>query len=429
MVIGNNVWLNRLATLLLLLTVVGCTTLSRGNAVPPEQYANSSIQGMPDVRYKIYSQAGIDKMLSDIRKGMNDPGFVRNASTTNFLALSGGGDNGAFGAGLLSGWTARGDRPVFSLVSGVSTGAMIAPFAYLGSDYDYVLRRVFTQVDQQDIFVTQGLFGILFGDAYADTTPLYGLIQTYVTPELMEKIAYEYKHNNRWLLVATTNLDAGVPVVWNMGELASVGTPESLKLFRKVLLASAAIPGAFPPVMIDVMVGDTQYQEMHVDGGASTEVFIYPSALGAAAIKQGVMSPDQTRNAYIIRNSRLDAQWRQIERNTLTIMGRAVDQLIQAQGFGDLYRNYLITKRDKMDFNLAYIGSDFNAPHASDFDRKYMDSLYKYGYDLALAGYPWAKLPPGYDIATDTSVANQVQIQQQLLKKYRRSTKNVNQKR
>lgn len=417
----NIAWFGRLLGLVLLISVSACTTLTRGNAVPSGMLSQSEIQGMPDVRYKIDSTSGIDEMVNDIRQGINAPGNSTNADVTNYLALSGGGDNGAFGAGLLCGWTARGDRPQFNLVSGVSTGSMIAPFAFLGSDYDYVLRRVFTEVDQSNIFTTNGLVGVLFGDAYADTTPLYGLIQEYVTPELMRKIAYEYQHNNRWLLIATTNLDAGVPVIWNMGKLAAVGTPESLKLFRKILLASAAIPGAFPPVMVDVMVGNKHYQEMHVDGGASTEVFIYPSALGEMITTNKILSKHRVRNAYVIRNARLDSQWRQIERSTLTIMGRAVEQLIQVQGFGDLYRNYLITKRDGMDFKLAYIGSDFNTPHPDDFDRKYMDALFTYGYNLGVAGYPWATIPPGFDKALDASVKDQVEIQRKVLQNYRQS--------
>lgn len=414
-----NRWTSFITFVLLAASVFssGCTTLARQASVPPALHGQEEIQGMPGVRYTIYTKAGIQAIINDIRQGMQDPGAYVNPKQANYLALSGGGDNGAFGAGLLTGWTERGDRPTFNLVTGVSTGAMIAPFAFLGSDYDFVLKRTFTEVDQGDVFINLGLRGALFGDAFADTSPLYKLISDYVTPDLLQKISYEYQYRDRWLLVATTNLDYGVPVIWNMGKLASFGTPESLQLFRNILLASAAIPGAFPPVMIDVMADGKHYQEMHVDGGATAELFLYPGALGAMSLREGVISRYKNRQAYIIRNARLDSEWRQIERNTLSIMGRAVDQLIQTQGMGDIYRTYLVTKRDHVGFNLAYIGPDFNVPHKQEFDRKYMTALFNYARELSLAGYPWAHVPPGLDTPVNEAVNKQAAIERQILKK------------
>ena len=399
--------------------LAACTTLDRKNAVPQALTTESYIEGMPGVRYKIWSRSGIQAMIDDIRRGHDKPMALMDPNNASYLALSGGGDNGAFGAGLLTGWSERGDRPEFRLVTGVSTGAMIAPFAFLGSDYDYVLKRTFTDVDQKDIFIELGLTGALFGDAFADTSPLYKLISEYVTPELLQKIAYEYTVRDRWLVIATTNLDAGVPVMWNMGKLATFGTPESLQLFRKILLASAAIPGAFPPVMIDVMAEGKHYQEMHVDGGATTELFLYPSALSVMGLQEGIVSPYKNRQAYIIRNARLDSEWRQTERNTLSIMGRAVEQLIQSQGGGDIYRTFVVTQRDGVGFNLAYIGPDFKTPHKQEFDRHYMNSLFNYARDLSRAGYPWAHNPPGFNLPVNEAVSLQVKRQQQALKAYR----------
>lgn len=409
---------NRLFMSLLLLSLTACTTLSRQSAVPPSLHGKEQVIGMPGIRYQGFSEHGINAMLKDIQSGIAKDGFQDTQSVSAYLSISGGGDNGAFGAGLLTGWTERGDRPVFNLVTGVSTGALIAPFAYLGPDYDYVLKRVYTEIKADDIFINLGLMGALFGDSLADTTPLYRLISEYVDEQLLEKIAYEYQIHNRWLLVATTNLDAGTPAIWNMGKLAAVGTPESLKLFRKILLASAAIPGAFPPVMIDVEAEGKSYQEMHVDGGASVEVFLYPAALGAEARRRGIVSSVRKRQEYIIRNARLDSEWKEIQRNTLSILGRAVNQLIQAQGYGDLYRIYQTAQRDHVGFNLAYIGPDFNAPHSEEFDRKYMTALYQYGHKLGAAGYPWAKYPPGYEYALDQDVRKQVVLQQQALRRY-----------
>ncbi|MFM8340357.1 MAG: patatin-like phospholipase family protein, partial [Fluviibacter sp.] len=192
-------------------------------------------------------------MVNDLRESQQRLGAKKLKGTGSYLSIYGGGDNGAFGAGLLAGWTKRGDRPVFNLVPGVSTGALIAPFAYLGPQYDDVLQYVYTQVTPDMIFKKRGLMAAVFEDSIGDTTPLYALISQHINADFMKQVATEYRDNGRWLLVGTTNVDAGVPVVWNMGKIASIGTPEALELFKRVMLASASIPGAFPPVMFDAV--------------------------------------------------------------------------------------------------------------------------------------------------------------------------------
>lgn len=404
--LGKNLMISYNFTIRFLLLVSiailgGCASLSREHAVPPELHGQEQIGNMPGVRYQALSKAGIEKILNDIKESTEAKKGSSKSDIANYLSISGGGDNGAFGAGLLTGWTAHGDRPTFDLVTGVSTGALIAPFAYLGSEYDPVLKAVYTETQPSDIFLERGLLGALFGEAMGDTTPLFRLITKYIDADLLKKIGDEYSRSNRWLLVATTNLDTGTPVIWNMSKLAQIGTPDALTLFRKILLASAAIPGVFPPVMIDVVADDKNYQEMHVDGGATMSVFLYPAALGAVAREEHVVSSAKNRKAYIIRNSRIDADWREIDRDTLSIMGRAVSQLIQSQGYGDLYRIYQTTQRDHVAFNLAYIGADFNFQHVREFDRPYMNALFQYSYQLGKAGYPWAHSPPGYNAPID----------------------------
>lgn len=407
----------KLATSLMILATAsllsGCGTLTRDRAVPPELHGQEQIGDMPGVRYQALSKHGIDKILADIKSSVDASQTTSKSDIANYLSISGGGDNGAFGAGLLTGWSEHGDRPKFDLVTGVSTGALIAPFAYLGPDYDPVLKSVYTEVQPNDIYLERGLLGALFGEALGDTTPLFRLISKHIDADLLKKIADEYTRTNRWLLVATTNLDTGTPVIWNMGKLAQIDTPEALMLFRKILLASAAIPGVFPPVMIDVIADGKNYQEMHVDGGATMSVFLYPAALGAAARQQNVVATSKNRKAFIIRNSRIDADWKETERDTLSIMGRAVAQLIQSQGYGDLYRIYQTTQRDHVEFNLAYIGADFKFPHAREFDRAYMNALYQYSYQLGKAGYPWAHTPPGYNAPIDEETERQSQRNQE----------------
>jgi predicted acylesterase/phospholipase RssA len=160
-----------------------------------------------------------------------------------------------------------------------------------------------------------------------------------------------------------------------MGAIARAArdNPQALDLFRRILLASAAIPGAFPPTMIAVEVNGKPHEEMHVDGGTSRQLFLYPVNLRDAAQQEHIrVFAERPRKAYLIRNARLDPDWASVERSTLTIAGRAISSLIQTQGVGDLYRLSLLAQKDRLDFNLAYIGADFTAEHQEDFDTKYM---------------------------------------------------------
>lgn len=393
----------RFAILLLALLLVGCGSLQRKAAVPSQHMGQAQIAGLSGVRYMVASQSSVDQMALDIQAGFKVRDQKTLNSPANYLSLSGGGDDGAYGAGLLIGWSERGDRPQFNLVTGISTGALIAPFAFVGKEYDPVLRQVYTQLGPQDIFIERGLISGILSDGLSDTTPLFQLISKYVDQDFLKKVANEYTTKNRWLLIGTSNLDAGVPVVWNMGKIASIGTPEALELFRKVMLASASIPGAFSPVMFDFEVSGQSFQEMHVDGGAITQVFLYPSALSQRA-QDLKLKLQQQRNAYIIRNARLDPEWRETERGTLSIIQRAISSLIQTQGVGDLYRIYHTTQVDGISFNLAYIGSDFKFPHQTEFDTAYMQALFDYGYKQGLSGKEWQKYPPGYKRGFDENM-------------------------
>ena len=311
------------------------------------------------------------------------------------LAISGGGDDGAFGAGLLVGWTEAGTRPEFKLVTGVSTGALIAPYAFLGSRYDRQLTEAYTEITQRDIFKSRGFIGALTTDAFSDTTPLRHLLERQVTPQMLNEIAAEYA-KGRILLVGTTDLDAMEPVIWNMTAIAASKDPHALALFRQILLASASIPGAFPPQMIDMHAGDERYQEMHVDGGVATQVFVYPPSVNIteAALEAGV---DRTRSLYVIRNARLENEQATTRRSTLSIAPRSVSALLQAQGVGDLYRIFFLAQRDGIDYNVTYIPASFTVKRTTgEFDQAYMRALFSFARDLAKAGYPWQKYPPGY---------------------------------
>jgi hypothetical protein len=223
----------------------------------------------------------------------------------------------------------------------------------------------------------------------ADSGPLAQTINHYADQSMLEAIGLEYQRG-RLLLIGTTDLDAQRPVIWNIGAIAASRHPKSLELFRKILLASSSIPGAFQPVLFDVEIDGTRFQEMHVDGGAIAQLFLYPASLDPTAL------PIRRRHtAYIIRNARLDPDHAEIERRTISIASRAISTMLAASGQNDVLRVYFVTKRDGVDYNLAYIGRDFKEPRPGPFDQAYMRALFDYGYREAVEGREWHKVPPG----------------------------------
>lgn len=393
--LGN--WLVALGTVLLL--TQGCAGPVRKEAVPSALTTQAVVPGLADVRYRV----GIDNdaiLKEGLASVQREQAYLRASGQGTtlppaaFLAVSGGGDNGAFGAGLLNGWTAAGNRPEFKLVTGISTGALIAPFAFLGPDYDGRLKDFYTNTAPTDIAKKRSILAVLNSDAMADNAPLWKRVGQEVDRPLLDAIAREYE-KGRLLLVATADLDARQAVLWNMTKIAVSPDPKALDLFRSILIASASIPGAFPPVMIDVEANGHPYQEMHVDGGTMAQVFVYPPVLHLKELGKSNRF-DRERRAYVIRNARLDPDWAQVDRRTMNIAGRAISSLIHTQGIGDLYRIYLTCQRDGVDYNLAYIPASFYAPHKEEFDTAYMRALFKTAYDMAAKGYPWAKTPPGY---------------------------------
>lgn len=382
-------------------TLQGCAALERGPAVPRTRTADATVLGLPNERFLVLSRSGLDAMDAEfiaagertrqrlaLRPGMALP-------PVDLLAVSGGGENGAFGAGLLCGWSVNGTRPDFNLVTGVSTGALTAPFAYLGPAYDAKLRSVYTELSPADILESRSfLHAALFADGLADSSPLFRTISRVIDDAMLADIARAYR-DGRLLLIGTTNLDAQVPVIWNIGAIANSGDARAANLIRRVLLASASIPGAFPPVMFDVTVDGEAKQEMHVDGGAFAQAFLYPAALGErrrARIRRAIAAPKA--EAYVIRNARLDPDWATVERRTLGIAGRAISTMITTSGYNDILRMWANTQRDGIGYNLAFIGSDFNEQLPSPFNQAYMRALFDYGFERGRRGYDWAHRPP-----------------------------------
>lgn len=311
----------------------------------------------------------------------------------HLLALSGGGEDGAFGAGLLYGWTRRGDRPVFDMVTGVSTGALMAPFAFLGSAHDEGLKRVYTTIDKNDILSERPLVAGLLSDALSDTAPLMALIDRSLTDSMIREIGREYRRG-RFLLIGTTNLDLGRQVIWNIGAIAEAGRPEADRAIRRILLASAAIPAIFPPVLFDAEIDGEKRQELHVDGGASAQLFLYPAGVTVRQVPADIAR--RRRTAWIIRNGRTRPLPMETPRSFRDIATRSIATMIGANGVGDIYRAYQQTQRDGVDFNLAFITSGFDRTTDVPFDRDYMNALFEFAMRRMMEGRVWVKKPPGF---------------------------------
>ena len=387
----------RLVTICLIAMFIGCAGVPDRNPVPPDLTTKVGIPGIPEARFwgdenPEWSKKRMDT-LTDSEFQKNYPGLYNKPH--NYLAISGGGLNGAFGAGLLVGWTAAGTRPEFTMVTGVSTGALTAPFAFLGSDYDDVLKEVYTTTSTKDIVRKRNKIVALFGESMADTEPLKALIAKYLTPDLIEAVAREFK-KGRQLYIGTVNLDAGRSVIWNIGAIADSDHPQKIELIHDILRASAAIPVAFPPVVISVESAGEPYDEMHVDGGTGSQVFVYPAAINWKEISQKFKVQGKPK-IFVVRNSFVDPDYRGIKRRIVPIASRTIDSLIRTQGIGDLYQIYSLCQRDDNDFNLAYIPSEFTEEPTEGFDPVYMGKLFDLGYQMALEGYPWQKSPPGFN--------------------------------
>jgi predicted acylesterase/phospholipase RssA len=385
------------AAALTLLLLAGCTSIKR-HPVPIDDIDRAIIHGMPDIRDwgDEPSPHFQDDLIQSVREAWEADRFDPGSREMHALVLSGGGSNGAFGAGYLNGWTEAGNRPTFKLVTGISTGALIAPYAFLGAEYDAKLEEVFTTVTNKDIYEFRNPLTALNKDSLARTDPLALKLEEVIDDQMLQAIAAEHRSGRR-LYVGTTNLDAQRLVVWNMGAIAASGQPGSIDLFRKVLLASASIPVAFPPVYIEVEVDGQRFDEMHVDGGVIAEFFLWGAMVDITdAVREFQGDPNQRPPAsiYIIRNSQIDAEPAQVEPKLIDIASRSMITVLKAVAMGDLIRVWALATRDGVDFNYVGIPPEHAEADVSTFDPGDMRRLFELGRAIALSPEPWRKEPP-----------------------------------
>jgi predicted acylesterase/phospholipase RssA len=388
----------------LLVLLLRIDTASRPPAPPEDGNVPFPFGALDPDALPTNADAGLQRSLAE-SFGQEQPGTfdpdrdgVREYA---LLALSGGGSNGAFGAGLLCGWSKAGTRPDFKVVTGVSTGALQATFALLGRDYDRQLRDVYVNCTTEDIYQMRGMLAGLLNDAIADTAPLAELIARHVDPELLEAVAERHRTGHR-LFVGTTNMDTREFVIWDMGAIASSGRPDAVEQYRKVLLASCSVPVLMPPVYFKVGDGPEARYEMHVDGGANAQVFFRGFMLDFddAFAEFGLSGPPAETRLFVIRNGKLvvDRPRENLPPRALALATATINHHFTITLDAALYRMYVLAHRYDMDFNLAQIPPD--SPLELDsmvFDPEGMRALFELGYELALSGYDWQKHPSGLD--------------------------------
>lgn len=396
--LGLRMGVKALAAVLLLGALTACgTNVPRLDDAPSNSYATpvgyKGIRYWGDAELRKFNEVSALRLEQVRAAHAKDPSVPLDRAY--YLAVSGGGGDGAFGAGLLAGWSKAGTRPQFEVVTGISTGALTAPYAFLGPDYDEKLKEVYTTITDDDVMRKTGPLGAVFGASLTDNSPLKALVARNVTSELIDRIAEENAKGRR-LLVGTTNLDAQRPVVWDMTAIAASGNPNRVQLFRDVLIASAAIPGIFPPQLIRVQADGKLYEELHVDGGTTTQAFLLSAENSLKEVDEALKFK-RKRALYVIINGTFAPQAEKTETKALAIATRSITTLIKNQSIGDVYKMYAQSERDGVAFNLASIPPDFTDKAKSEFDQAYMRKLYDLGYRLGQSPGVWEKTPPDYD--------------------------------
>ncbi|CAM2927982.1 patatin-like phospholipase family protein [Vibrio rarus] len=314
----------------------------------------------------------------------------------NHLALSGGGVNGAFSAGILNAWSEQGTRPDFDVVTGVSTGAIVAVFAYLGAEYDTELKHYYTQTPVSDMFRRNSLITLLSRNAFVDTTGFERKVRKAIDSKMMERLSIE-RQKGRILLIGTTNLDNQKMALWDIGRIAQVNTSEAQALIQNIVIASSSIPGAFPAKVIPLSYQGETYDELHVDGGISRQVFLIPQW-----INKSIKTSARAQNIYVIRNGSLKPRFNQVESGISSVSASSIATLIRRQGVGDVEYIYHYSERNGYPFNLAHIDDDFVNYELDPLSLDYMNAVYEYGFNKMKDNALWLAHPPSIPSPSNT---------------------------
>lgn len=332
------------------------------------------------------AQASVEAHVTDFLSEFGN--LMADRKKTDILALSGGGANGAYGAGLLVGWTESGHRPEFEIVTGVSTGALSAPFAFLGSDWDPQLREAYTS-GQTDNLISLRSFAAVFNPSIFSSKRLHTLVDGYVTPELLAAIAREHAKGRR-LLVATTNLDTQQSVIWDMGKIASRGDEASRDLFKQILVASASIPGVFPPVLLPGLSPQGEViLEMHVDGGVNLPYLAVPEELMLWTSPR--LAEGGSGALYVVVNGQTGRNSGTTRGSLSGILGRTYDSMSKASLRTHLAVTAGFARRNRLELSFTAIPDNVQASALS-FDQASMTALFELARQRGRDGSAWRRL-------------------------------------
>jgi hypothetical protein len=363
--------------------VKGYISVKVRHAVPGALIYEAEVLGFKKVRVMVDPLRMKNMRIQDeiYNTGLEKAKF--NNREINMIAISGGGANGAYAAGVLCGWTETGKRPQFDIVTGVSTGALIAPATFIGPSYDGVIKDIYTNISDADI-MKQNLLNLVFGNkpSILDTQPLRHVLKRVITQQVINDVADAHAKGRR-LYIATTNLDAKRLVVWDMGAIAARRNAQAVALFREVMLASASIPVAFPPVLFKVEANGKVYDEMHVDGSVATQVF------GSLLLFSYPETKFKRTNVYVIRNGKIADMPAQVSMKAWDIAGSAFATLMTWQSYGDIYRFYTLARYGRIRFYFTCIPYYFDQPRSSEFDLAYMRKLFYRAYRIGSKGGHW----------------------------------------
>lgn len=374
---------------------LGCVSTSRLPA-SDERFNFASPVGFPDpvrivdpspASFRVHSAEVVNRLRKSAGGG-----------EINVLALSGGGAGGAFGAGALVGLTQSGARPTFHLVTGVSTGALIAPMAFLGPDWDPQLKEAFAGESAQQLLKRRAV-AFIFGAALYDGRRLVSLVDRFVTDELVSAVAREAR-KGRMLLVETTDLDKEEPVIWDMGAIAIRGGPEAKKLFRDVLVASASVPVLFPPVAIRVEDHGALFDELHVDGSTTTVLFIAPEM---AAVVPEAFEGASRINVYVVVNGQLGESPKSTRVNSVSILSRSVSANLRHNTRSAVALAFNVATNHNMTFKLTAIPDSYPYSGPLDFRAAAMRSLFDFAESCASRSLLWKAPEDTYEIADGPS--------------------------
>jgi hypothetical protein len=364
------------AVVVVALLGAGCSTIRQPYS--QADYAKARIAGMPHVR----------EWADNSRQSLLR--LTTSGAPSTVLTLSGGGAEGAYGAGFLAGWSDSGSRPRFDIVTGTSVGALMAPFAFLGADYDPALKDIFTSGRIESLLRLDGINGVI-GSGVFKTEPLKQLIEHYADDALLDAIAAQHR-KGRLLFVVTANIDAQRAVIWNMTAIAASDHPGRLDLFRRVLIASASIPGIFAPTFIDVETDGKRFSEMHVDGSVISNVPAVPETL--LLDKLPVRTTARPR-LYIIVNGKLAPDFDVVADGTLSIVARSFFTTVKANTRNTLIATYEFAQRNAWEFRATAIEHEHVIATSSfNFDATYLRDLFAYGYARGRSGRAWQTTLP-----------------------------------